>query len=86
MADQIVYIAMLITTVSIGLSLLRFVKGPSIADRVVAFDTAGIISISVIVVLAHSFGRFIYVDVALVYGLLSFLGVLVAARYLERGL
>ncbi|MBN2526991.1 MAG: cation:proton antiporter [Deltaproteobacteria bacterium] len=86
MADQIVYIALLIIALSIGISMFRFVKGPSIPDRVVAFDTAGIISISVIVVLAHSFGRLIYVDVALVYGLLSFIGVLVAARYLDRGL
>ena len=31
-------------------------------------------------------GRFIYLDVALVYGLLSFLGVLAVARYLEDGL
>ena len=30
--------------------------------------------------------RFIYVDVALVYGVLSFLAVLAMARYLERGL
>lgn len=86
MADQIIYIAMLLTMLSIGISMLRFVMGPSIPDRVVAFDTAGIIAISVIVVLAHSFGRLIYVDVALVYGLLSFIGVLVAARYLDRGL
>ena len=31
-------------------------------------------------------GRFIYLDVALVYGVLSFLAVLAIARYLERGL
>jgi multicomponent Na+:H+ antiporter subunit F len=35
---------------------------------------------------AHLAGRFIYLDVALVYGVLSFLGVLAVARYLERGL
>jgi multicomponent Na+:H+ antiporter subunit F len=31
-------------------------------------------------------GRHIYLDVALVYALLSFLGVIAVARYLERGL
>jgi multicomponent Na+:H+ antiporter subunit F len=35
---------------------------------------------------AHIAGRFIYLDVALVYGVLSFLAVVAAARYLERGL
>ena len=33
-----------------------------------------------------SAGRFIYLDVALVYGVLSFLAVVATARYLERGL
>ena len=45
-----------------------------------------IVSISLIALYAHVSGRFIYLDVALVYGALSFLAVLAAARYLERGL
>ena len=40
----------------------------------------------VIALYAHVSGRFIYLDVALVYGVLSFLAVLAVARYLERGL
>ena len=38
-----------------------------------------------IVIAALVGGRSIYLDVALVYALLSFLGVIVAARYLEGG-
>ncbi|MGE0053422.1 MAG: monovalent cation/H+ antiporter complex subunit F [Hyphomicrobium sp.] len=45
-----------------------------------------VISISLIAIYAHVADRFIYLDVALVYGVLSFLGVLAIARYLERGL
>ncbi len=86
MADQILMVAVMISLLSIAVILVRFIKGPSVLDRVVAFDTAGIIAISLIVLLAHMAGRFIYVDVALVYGLLSFIGVLVVARYHERGL
>jgi len=86
LADQILMVAVLISLLSIGVILIRFILGPSVLDRVVAFDTAGIIAISVIVLLAHMLERFIYVDVALVYGLLSFIGVLVVARYHERGL
>jgi multicomponent Na+:H+ antiporter subunit F len=86
LADQILMVAVLISLLSIGVILIRFIVGPSVLDRVVAFDTAGIIAISVIVLLAHMLDRFIYVDVALVYGLLSFIGVLVVARYHERGL
>ncbi len=86
MADKLVYISMFISLLSISIILIRFIMGPSVLDRVVAFDTASIIAIAVIAILAHLFERFIYVDVSLVYGLLSFLGVLVVARYHERGL
>ena len=86
MADKILYLSVLITLLSVAITLVRFIKGPSVLDRIVAFDTASIIAISLIVVLSHMLKRFIYVDVALVYGLLSFIGVLVVARYYERGL
>jgi multicomponent Na+:H+ antiporter subunit F len=45
-----------------------------------------VISISMIALYAHIAGRFVYLDVALVYGVLSFLAVVATARYLERGL
>ncbi|MCK5739096.1 cation:proton antiporter [bacterium] len=77
---------MLISLLALSIVFIRFLRGPSVLNRVVAFDVSSIISISVIVILAHLFERFIYVDVAIVYGLLSFLGVLVVARCYERGL
>jgi len=86
LADTILLIAALISLLSIFISLIRFIKGPSVLDRVVAFDVISIIAISLIAILAWMFRRSIYIDVALVYGLLSFLGVLVVARYYERGL
>lgn len=67
-------------------SLARLVIGRTIVDRIVAIDMLTVITISLIVLYSHVSGRFIYVDVALVYGVLSFLAVLAVARYLERGL
>jgi len=86
LADNILLTAAVISLLSIFIALLRFIKGPSVLDRVVALDVISIIAISVIAILAYMFRRAIYIDVALVYGLLSFLGVLVVARYYERGL
>jgi multicomponent Na+:H+ antiporter subunit F len=63
----------------------RFVKGPSAVDRVIAFDGLTIVSISGILFAALAEGRGIYLDVALVYALLSFLGVIAVARFLDRG-
>lgn len=86
MVDNLIFYSIIISLISIALVLVRFLIGPSILDRVVAFDTASIIAIAVIALLAHIFQRFIYLDISLVYGLLSFLGVLVVARYHEKGL
>jgi len=68
------------------LGLVRFIKGPTASDRVVALDTVSVIAIAIMVFMAHLFGRFIYVDVSLVYAVLGFIGVLAFARYLEGGI
>lgn len=86
MVELLIYAAATLVGMAFLLALYRFFKGPSAADRVVAFDVLTIIAISGIVFIALAEGRGIYLDVALVYGLLSFLGVIVVARYLERGL
>ena len=66
--------------------VIRLVLGKTLIDRVVAIDMLTVISIFLISLYAHASGRFVYIDVALVYGLLSFLAVLAIARFLERGL
>jgi multicomponent Na+:H+ antiporter subunit F len=86
MAEMILNAAMVLIAFSILFGVIRLIKGDTDTDRIIAVDLLGIISMSVIVLAAHLADRFIYVDVAIVYGLLSFLGVLAVARYLERGL
>jgi multicomponent Na+:H+ antiporter subunit F len=86
MVDTLIYLAATLTGLALLLALYRFIKGPSTADRVIAFDVMTIIGITSIGLVALVEQRGIYLDVALVYALLSFLGVIVIARYLERGL
>jgi multicomponent Na+:H+ antiporter subunit F len=85
LADTILLFAGLLILLSIVLSVLRLVLGPTMVDRVVAIDTLTVISLSLVALYAHLSGRFVYLDVALVYGLLSFLAVLALARFLEKG-
>lgn len=85
MVEALIYLAAALTGVAFLLALYRFMQGPTVADRVVAFDVLTIVSTTAIVLVAYLEGRGIYLDVALVYALLSFLGVIVVARYLERG-
>jgi multicomponent Na+:H+ antiporter subunit F len=86
LADFFFFVAAILIFFGIVLGVLRLVLGRTIVDRVAAVDMLTVISISVIALYAHVSGRFIYLDVALVYGVLSFLSVLAVARYLERGL
>ncbi len=86
MADLILHIAGALALAGILLAAVRFALGPTAADRTVALDTLTVISISVMVLYALFSGRVIYLDVAIVYGILSFIGVVAVARYLEGGL
>jgi len=86
LAETIIQVAAALILGAILLGVTRLVLGPALVDRIVAIDMLTIISISLIVLYAHVSGRFVYVDVALVYGLLSFLAVLAIARFLENGL
>jgi multicomponent Na+:H+ antiporter subunit F len=83
MVEVLIIIATVLAGIAFLLALGRFIKGPTPADRVVAFDILTVISITFIVLAALIEGRGIYLDVALVYALLSFLGVIAIARYLE---
>jgi multicomponent Na+:H+ antiporter subunit F len=79
-------IATVLIFFAILFGVIRLVLGNTLIDRVVAIDMLTVISISLIALYAQVSGRFVYIDVALVYGLLSFLAVLAIARFLERGL
>ncbi|NSW44855.1 MAG: cation:proton antiporter [Bacteroidales bacterium] len=86
MVNTILYTAGGLILIGMLLSLWRFLKGPHMVDRVLAFDVMTVSSIGLIALIAFFSNRIIYMDVALVYGLLSFTGVLVIARYIEKGL
>lgn len=86
MASTILLVAAGLIFFGIVFTVIRLVVGHTVVDRVVAIDMLTVMSIAMIALYAHVAGRFIYLDVALVYGVLSFLAVLAVARYLERGL
>lgn len=86
MAEHILLAATALIFLGVLLGVVRLVLGPTVVDRVAAVDMLTVMSISMISLYALAAGRFIYLDVALVYGVLSFLAVIAVARYLERGL
>lgn len=74
----------------LGLMLLplmyRLWVGPSVGDRVLALEVMGGLGVLMLAALSFVSERTIYLDLAVLLALFSFLGTLVIARYMERGL
>ncbi|WP_273126904.1 monovalent cation/H+ antiporter complex subunit F [Metabacillus sp. HB246100] len=62
----------------------RVMKGPSLPDRIAAMNSIGVMFLLVLVLLSYYFERKIFIDVALVYGVLLFVVVLMMAKYLKK--
>lgn len=65
-------------------ALFRVLWGPSLADRVVALDLVAYLAMGFLTTYAVYVGEQTFIDVALVLGLLAFLGTVAVARYIER--
>ncbi len=66
------------------LCMVRLVRGPSLADRIVALDALLILVVSGIAVDAARTGEGTYLDVLVVAALLGFVGTVNVARFIER--
>ena len=66
--------------------LIRLARGPSVSDRIVALNTIATQSAIAVLFFAAFASRSSYCDVAIWMASFSYLGALVWARYLERGL
>ena len=73
-----------VLTIGIFLALTRLIKGPTVADRVVAFDLMSTMGIGVTAIYAISIDQAVLLDVVLVFALLTFLGTIAFAYYLQR--
>jgi multisubunit Na+/H+ antiporter MnhF subunit len=66
--------------------LYRLWRGPSTGDRLLALELIGALGVLAMIALSIISERPIYLDLAVLLTLFSFLGTLVIARYMERGL
>jgi multicomponent Na+:H+ antiporter subunit F len=61
----------------------RIFIGPGAPTRLVAFDTTNTLIVALLVVLAMMFNQVVFVDVAIVYAVISFITTLYVARFIE---
>ena len=78
------YIVTAATLVTMVLALIRGVLGPSVYDRVLAVNMFGTKTVLLLSVIAFYYGRPDFLDLALAYALLNFIGVLAVLEFFRR--
>lgn len=84
MSDVLWTLILSLLTLALILAFVRLVRGPSLPDRVVALDIAITMAMGIISVYAVQNNQPVFLDVALILALLSFLGTVAFAYYIER--
>ena len=74
----------LLLVISVFIILIRLARGPTAADRVLATDTINSVIMGIIVLLGIYYGNQMFVDIAIVYAMISFLATLAVSKYLMK--
>ena len=69
---------------TMGLALARALVGPSVYDRVLAVNMFGTKTVLLLSVVAFLYGRPDFLDLALAYALINFIGVLAVLHFFEN--
>lgn len=85
MFDFLMVVSLCILSVTVLLNVYRVVKGPSNADRVQALDAIGINLIAGIAIFSVFLDTHAFFELILLIGILSFIGTIGFARFMERG-
>jgi len=77
-------IALTMLAAAAGMTFIRLAKGPTLPDRVIAIDLIGVLLVCLLVLMAGATAQQAFLDVAMVVALISFVGTVAYAQYIER--
>jgi multicomponent Na+:H+ antiporter subunit F len=83
-SDYLYYIILPLLAIAILLMFIRFIKGPSLSDRVVSLDLLLTTGIGVIAVYSVYTDQATFLDIAMIMALIAFLGTVAYSFYLEK--
>ena len=78
-------VTMVAILVTMALALARALAGPTVYDRILAGNMFGTKTVLLIAVLGFLTGRPEFLDLALIYVLLNFIGTIAVLKLIERG-
>jgi multicomponent Na+:H+ antiporter subunit F len=81
----IVDIIVWVLIIAIVLATVRLLRGPSLASRVVALDVIAVLGAALTAVFAIQYDVSVFLDVTIILALVSFVGTVAFAYYIERG-
>ena len=76
--------AAVVVMVSLMLTLIRLLKGPTVFDRVVAANAAGTIALILIVLIGFLTARPEFLDIAITYGLLNVISTVAILKFFKK--
>lgn len=82
--DYLYFVILPVLSLSVVLIFVRFVKGPSLSDRVIALDLLITTGIGIIALYSIINNKPTFLDIAMILALIAFLGTVAFSYYMER--
>ena len=76
-------VAAVAVLVSMSMALIRAVRGPTVFDRILAVNAFGTLTVVLIAVHGFLVGRPEFLDLALVYALINFIGTIAVSKFIQ---
>lgn len=77
-------IGLYILTLSMAVAVFAIIRGPRQADRIIALDLLSVLVVALVALYAVFAQNTVFLDVAIAYALVAFLGTVAFARFLQR--
>jgi len=84
MIEPLIHFGILLLTMGIVLALVRMARGPTVLDRILAFDLITTCAVGIIALLSMQWQTSDYIELILIYTLLGFSGATAFVFYLQR--
>lgn len=81
----VINLLMLVLSISLGATVWRLLRGPSIPDRATAFDVIMTHLVALIALFVVASGELLLINAVIVLSVLGFLGTVALARFIEEG-
>jgi multisubunit Na+/H+ antiporter MnhF subunit len=84
MVETALFFVIVLLSICAVFAIVRFIKGPTLPDRVTAFDLFAALVISIMAIYSVITGSIAFMDVAILLSLIAFLGAMSFAYFLFR--